>query len=175
MTSPYGETHRPQVRGVTHRSVGHETSNASHHQRGRKKITKHAVGRWRRGRNHQHIAGLTDLDRGMQHHVVAWMAEYRDGRTGDTNVLLNGPQLRTKVTTASDRLVHRRSANRPEYVDGRCRGSVYLAHHNMAAEIGFWAHCAISSRGKTLRALSSKMTCFVASSTSTPLTVALSM
>ena len=97
-----------------------EAAHAARHQRGGEEVAEHPVCR-RRGVDHdEDVAGLADLDRRMDHDVVAGMTQHGDCRAGHLHVVLDRPEVRPEEATAPDRFVHGRGTDRNR-AGRRCR------------------------------------------------------
>ena len=73
-----GKVHRREVRDVAHTSFDHESHDAVRLAGDTQQITEHSVRGFRGGRDDENVARLNELERGVNHDVVAGMAGHRD-------------------------------------------------------------------------------------------------
>ena len=66
-----GKVHRGDVGDVAHARVDDQAGHAARARRHGKQLAEHAVGRFRGRGDDEHIAGLAELQRRMDHQVVA--------------------------------------------------------------------------------------------------------
>jgi hypothetical protein len=69
-------------------------------------FAEHAVGGFRSGGHHEHIAGLDYVDGGVNHQVVARMAGDGNRGAGDACRRVDGPHIWTHEAGAILRLMH---------------------------------------------------------------------
>ena len=129
--APHRESHRPEIARVADAGVDHESADPPRHQRGGEQVAEHPVRR-RRGVGHdEDVARLTDLDRGVDHEVVAGVARHGHRAAGDPHVVLDRADVDAEEAAAADRLVHGGGTDRGERVDDVGGGAFDRAHHDV--------------------------------------------
>ncbi len=131
VSAPHRESHRPEIARVADAGIDHEAADAPRHQRRGEQVAEHPVRRRRGVRDHEDVAGLADLDRGMDHEVVAGVARHGHGTPGHPHVELDRPDVDAEEPAPTDRLVHRGGTDRGERIDGVGGGSLDRAHHDV--------------------------------------------
>ena len=171
--APHREAHRPQIARVADAGIDHQAAHAPRHQRRRQQVAEHPVRRRRGVDDDEDVAGLADLDRGVDHEVVAGVARARSppSRPPCTSCWI-GRMSGAEEAAPTDRFVHRRGADRGE-LDRRCRAAARSIVRTTTCRFrafGFrassvrTASAPASSRGNTRRTLPSKTCSFAASS-----------
>ena len=115
---PYRKIHRRQLANVADPGVDDQSQHPVRHQRGRQQIAKHAIGRVRGCRHHQNVAGFAHLDRGVDHQVIAGLAQHRHRRARRFSRGVDRPHVRFHQAGAALRLVDRSHAQFAQNLDG---------------------------------------------------------
>src|SRR5262245_8056296 len=99
--------------------------------RGRQQLAEHAVGRFGSRGDDQRVARPADLDRGMDHQIVAGLTRYSDRRRRHARRQINRAHVRTHQTRAALRFVYGGDALKTELFDQLGSGARYVANNLM--------------------------------------------
>ena len=163
---PHREHHAGEVRHVADAGVDQQSDDAVGAGRHRQQLAEHPVGGRRRGRHHQHVALAAQLDRRVDHQVVAGLTRDGDGAARHLRRRIDRPHVGLQQPRAALRLVHGGHAALAERLDHGRLGAVDVA------DDGRLHACTCARRwlirGYTLRTLPSKILARSASGSAAP-------